>query len=98
MYAYSVGGDSGEPRAGLIYPATKSISGPALFIKPLAGAKPARIRGAGIDVPAALDEIGTPAEDQLHERIRATIGEVTGLLNSTPTLSHVGQTQTTITR
>jgi 5-methylcytosine-specific restriction enzyme subunit McrC len=97
VYAYSVGGDSGEPRAGLIYPAAKSISGPALFIKPLAGAKPARIRGAGIDVPGALDEIGTPAEDQLHERIRATIGEVTGLLDPPPTLSHVGRTQIKIT-
>jgi 5-methylcytosine-specific restriction enzyme subunit McrC len=79
VYAYAVGGDSGDPRAGLIYPAAISISGPALFIKSLAGAKPARIRGAGIDVPAALDAIGTPTEESVNDRIRLAISEVTGL-------------------
>lgn len=79
VYAYSVGAPPENPRAGLIYPSTTSISGPALYIKPLAGAKSARIRGAGIDVSAALDAIGDPAEGPLHERMRATIGEVTGL-------------------
>jgi 5-methylcytosine-specific restriction enzyme subunit McrC len=79
VYAYSVGADSGDPRAGLIYPSTTSVSGPALYIKPVAGAKPARIRGAGIDVPAALEAIGTPAQEQLYARIRATIREITGL-------------------
>ena len=85
VYAYSVGAQTDNPRAGLIYPSTTSISGPALYIKPLAGAKPARIRGAGIDVSAALEAIGSPAEESLHERMRATIREVTGL----PQVPHV---------
>jgi 5-methylcytosine-specific restriction enzyme subunit McrC len=79
VYAYSLAAESDNPRAGLIYPATTSISGPALHLKPLAGANSARVRGAGINVPAALDAIGSPAEEPLHERMRATIREVTGL-------------------
>ncbi|OBH30752.1 hypothetical protein A5692_18745 [Mycobacterium sp. E342] len=79
VYAYSIGADSDNPRAGLIYPSTTSISGPALYIKPVAGAKAARVRGAGVDVSAALEAIGSPAEGPLHERVRATIREVTGL-------------------
>lgn len=78
VYAYSIDADSDNPRAGLIYPSTTSISGPALYIKPLAGAKSARVRGAGIDVSAALEAIGSPAEEPLYERMRATIREVTG--------------------
>lgn len=79
VYAYSIGADADNPRAGLIYPSTTSISGPALYIKPLASAKSARIRGAGIDVPAVLDAIGRSAEESLHDRMRATIRELTGL-------------------
>jgi 5-methylcytosine-specific restriction enzyme subunit McrC len=79
VYAYSIGADADDPRAGLIYPSTTSTSGPALYIKPLAGAKSARIRGAGIDVPAVLDAIGRSAKEPLHERIRATIRELIGL-------------------
>ena len=82
VYAYSVGAQSDDARAGLIYPSTTSISGPALYIKPLAGAKPARIRGAGIDVTAVLEAIGNPTEEQMHQRIHATIREVTGLLQA----------------
>ena len=85
VYAYSLGAQSDNPRVGLIYPSKTSISGPALYIKPLAGAKSARIRGAGIDVPTALEEIGSPTEEQLHQRIRATIREITGL----PQTSHM---------
>ena len=79
VYAYSLAADADNPRAGLIYPTTTSMSGPALHLKPLAGANSARVRGAGINVPAALDAIGSPAEEPLHERMRATIREVTGL-------------------
>jgi len=85
VYAYSVGGQSDNPRAGLIYPSTTTISGPALYIKPLAGAKSARIRGAGIDVSWALEAIGSSTEAPLHERMHATIREITGL----PQTSHV---------
>lgn len=82
VYAYSVGAQSYDARAGLIYPSTNSIFGPALYIKPLAGATPARIRGTGIDVSAALEAIGNAAEGPLHERMRAMIREVTGLLQA----------------
>ena len=79
MYAYSIGAHSDNPRAGLIYPSKTPISGPTLYIKPLAGPKSARIRGAGIDVSAALEAIGSPAKEPLHEWMRATIREVAGL-------------------
>lgn len=79
VYAYSLGAQSDYARAGLIYPSTTPVSGPALYVKSLAGAKSARIRGAGIDIPAALEAIGSPAVEQLHERMRATISEITGL-------------------
>lgn len=78
VYAYAVGGQTDSPRAGLIYPATTAISGPALYIKPLAAAKPARIRGAGLDVAAALDAVSGPAEEILHAQMRSIVGEVTG--------------------
>jgi len=87
VYAYSVGGQSDNPRAGLIYPSTTTISGPALYIKPLAGAKSARIRGAGIDVSWALEAIGSSTEAPLHERMHATIREITGLLQTSHVLA-----------
>jgi len=79
VYAYSVGAHPDDPRAGLIYPSTAPISGPALRIRPLAGARPARIRGAGIDVAAVLEAIEIRAVEALHERMRITISEVAGL-------------------
>jgi 5-methylcytosine-specific restriction enzyme subunit McrC len=79
VYAYAIGANAENPRAGLIYPSTTSISGPALYIKPLASANSARIRGAGIDVPAVLDAIGRSVKEPLHELIRATIRDLTGL-------------------
>jgi 5-methylcytosine-specific restriction enzyme subunit McrC len=79
VYAYSLGTQSGDARAGLIYPALKTISGPVLHIRSLAGARAARIRGAGIDVCSALDAIGTTAEEELHERMLVMVREVIGL-------------------
>lgn len=86
VYAYSLSTHEDDPRAGLIYPAVVSVSGPALRIKPLGVAKAARVRGAGIDVAAILDEIGTPAEESMRERIRTMICELTGLPESTEAL------------
>lgn len=79
VYAYSVGAQSDTPRAGLLYPSTTSISGPALYIKSLTGAKPARIRGAGLDVAYVLDAIDGPSHDLLHARVRSMVHEVTDL-------------------
>jgi 5-methylcytosine-specific restriction enzyme subunit McrC len=79
VYAYSVGTQSSSTRAGLIYPSTTPISGPALYIKPISGARPARIRGAGLDVSAALDDIGTTDEVLLHARVLNMIRAITDL-------------------
>lgn len=83
VYAYSLTGHADDPRAGLIYPGTETITGPVLRIKPLADAKPARVRGAGVDVPATLDALGTQAQEAIYEQIRATIRELTGLTLTT---------------
>jgi 5-methylcytosine-specific restriction enzyme subunit McrC len=79
VYAYSIHAQAVSPRAGLIYPSTVPIFGPALYIKPLAAAKAARIRGAGLDVPAALDAVNGPDEANLHSQVRSMIREVTDL-------------------
>ena len=70
----------------LIFAATAQISGTALRTKPIAGGKPARVRGAGIDVAATLDEIGTPAEESMYERMRTTIRDLIGLSEITEIL------------
>lgn len=36
------------------------------------------MRGAGIDVVAILDEIGSPGEESILELMRSTIRELTG--------------------
>lgn len=79
VYAYAVGGLADLPRAALIYPATSSVSGPALYVKPLATATPARIRGVGLDVTAALEAVNGPTEPLLHAQVYAMVQEVTGL-------------------
>lgn len=79
VYAYSVGAREDSARAALIYPALASISGPALHIKPLAAATPARIRGVGIDVAAALEAVNGPTEPLLHAQVCAMVREITGL-------------------
>lgn len=90
VYAYSVGAQLDTPRAGLIYPSTTSIPGPALYIKPLASAKPARIRGAGLDIANMLDAIAEPSQDALHARVRNIIREVTDLSETTLTCVETG--------
>lgn len=79
VYAYSVGAQEHSARAALIYPATTAVSGPALYVKPLATATPARIRCVGIDVAAALDAVNSPTEPLLHAQVCAMIREITGL-------------------
>ena len=78
VYAYAVDAHSSTPRAGLIYPSTAAVSGPALRVKPLIDAQPARIRGAGIAVAAILDAVTGPEESDAHAEVIAMIREVTG--------------------
>lgn len=77
VYAYAVGAKSLTPRAGLIYPSTMPIDGPALYIKPLAGASAARIRGAGLDVISVLEMADNPDHSMLHEQIRDVVRRLT---------------------
>jgi 5-methylcytosine-specific restriction enzyme subunit McrC len=79
VYAYAVGAQTDSARAALIYPAVSPVSGPALYVKPLANATPARIRGAGIDVSGALEAVNSPAESLLHAQVYAIIQEITGM-------------------
>jgi 5-methylcytosine-specific restriction enzyme subunit McrC len=85
VYAYSVGAQSSSARAGLIYPSTSPLSGPALYIKPVAGAKAARIRGAGLDVVAALEAIDGPSQIGLQAQVRVMIREIVDMPESSKT-------------
>jgi 5-methylcytosine-specific restriction enzyme subunit McrC len=79
LYAYALGGDSGLPTAGVIYPSAHATSGPRLKVQPIAGSFGAHIRGAGLDVPSALASLNTPTEQQLHTDVLALVREITGL-------------------
>jgi len=79
VYAYAVDGYSSAPRAGLIYPSMNAKSGPALRVKPLVDAQPARIRGAGIAVAAILDALSDLDKSHVYAEIIAMIREVAGL-------------------
>lgn len=85
VYAYAVDVGTATPRAGLIYPSVTAVDGPALYVKPSAGANPARIRGAGLDVVSILEHLGNEEHSVVHEQIRAVIRTVTGL--SAPALA-----------
>ncbi len=79
LYAYALGDDPAERRAGILYPATTQTKAQRLSIKPLSGPTAARIAGAGIDVPAALDALGGPDRASLLADVRRVVGVLTGL-------------------
>lgn len=85
VYAYAVDAGTATPRAGLIYPSVTAVDGPALYVKPSAGANPARIRGAGLDVVSILEHLGNEEHSVVHEQMRAVIRTITGL--HTPALT-----------
>lgn len=62
LYAYVLGADAASRQAGLIYPAISAASGPNLSINPVSGPTAARITGAALDVPKALDAVNGPDE------------------------------------
>ena len=78
LYAYALGDDPTERRAGILYPAVSDTAVQRLSIKPLSGPTAARIAGAGIDVPAALDALGGPEHASLLGEVRKVIGVLTG--------------------
>ncbi len=77
LYAYALGHSDDQRRAGILYPATASVDGPHLSIKPLLGPTAARIIGAGIDVPRALDELAGPDRQSLLDDVRTMIEPMT---------------------
>ncbi|MFL0176828.1 McrC family protein [Mycobacterium sp. SMC-13] len=79
LYAYALGDDESPRVAGLIYPTTASTSGPVLHIAPHAGAVGARIRGAGLNLPATLDALAESSTESVHASVRAMIETITGL-------------------
>ncbi len=80
LYAYALGDDHEERRAGILYPAARATNGPNLSIKPITGPSSARIVGRGIDVRATLDQLGTPAQPELFRTVRSFIEHMTGFV------------------
>lgn len=79
LYAYALGNDASQRRAGLLYPTLAAVSGPLLSIKPVVGPIAARLVGAGLDVPATLDAVSGPDRLQLQATVLAMIERITGL-------------------
>jgi 5-methylcytosine-specific restriction enzyme subunit McrC len=73
LYAYALGHGDEQRRAGILYPATTSVRGPHLSIKPLGAPIAARILGSGIDVPRVLDDLAAPGRQALLDDVRTMI-------------------------
>lgn len=56
-YAYALGSAPDSSRAGLIYPADSTSSGPNLRITPMTNVTSAQIRAEGLNVTAVLDDL-----------------------------------------
>jgi 5-methylcytosine-specific restriction enzyme subunit McrC len=79
VYAYALADDASERRAGILFPASKSIDGPRLSIRPSKGPAAARIAGGAIDVPRALSALhDPPARAELLADVRALVADITG--------------------
>ena len=78
-YAYALGGTADHRRSGVIYAAHNATSGPALRIKSMTDVTSAQIRGAGLDVAAALDELAMGSTEAVYILVRNMIQNLTGL-------------------
>lgn len=78
-YAYALGSTADHRRSGLIYAAHNATCGPALRIKPMTDVTSARIRGAGLDVAAVLDDLATGSTEAVYTLVRNMIENLTGL-------------------
>lgn len=79
LYAYSLGTEPDERRAGILYPSAEPSPGARLSIKPVTGPTAARITAAGIDVPAVLDALTGHNRDEMLDEMRRTVAAITGL-------------------
>jgi 5-methylcytosine-specific restriction enzyme subunit McrC len=75
-YAYVLGANGDQPRAGIIYPAHHSTSRPTLSIKPVDAHVAARILGAGVDIPEVLSLLDEPDNDPLHKRVLGLVSRL----------------------
>lgn len=78
-YAYALGAGDEEKIAGVIYASTTTTFGSALRIKGNAGVAAARLRGAGLDVAAALDDIASGDMTATYRKVRGMLRNITGL-------------------
>jgi 5-methylcytosine-specific restriction enzyme subunit McrC len=82
-YAYALGGNEPQPRAGIIYPAHHFVTAPTLSVKPPYAPPASRITGAGVDVPTALALLEHSDHEDLFKKIRHLITSV--VTDSLPT-------------
>jgi len=81
LYAYALGRDRTERRAGVLYPATRGTDGPSLSIRSLDHHQllGARIAGAGMDVPSALKALAGKEQPELFRRTRVMVERLIGI-------------------
>lgn len=79
LYAYALGDQHDQRQAGLVYPAQHNTAAPLLSIKPINAPTAARISGAGLDIPAALELLRQKDTAALYTHIRTAIERITGL-------------------
>lgn len=78
LYAYALARDDSLRRAGILYPSTSPVDGPALSIRPLVGPPGARIAGAGLDVAQVLELLNGVGRSQVYEATLNVVRQITG--------------------
>jgi 5-methylcytosine-specific restriction enzyme subunit McrC len=81
LYAYALGRDRTQRRAGVLYPSTCGADGPSLSIRSLDHHQMlgARIAGAGMDVPSALKALASKEQPELFKRTRVMVERLIGI-------------------
>ncbi len=72
-YAYALGSAPDSSRAGLIYPADSTSSGPNLRITPMTNVTSAQIRAEGLNVTAVLDDLAVGSAGNVNTLVRSMI-------------------------
>jgi 5-methylcytosine-specific restriction enzyme subunit McrC len=81
LYAYALGSDEHDRRAGILFPST-GTSQHRLSISPLTGPASASIVARGIDVPAALDALAEPGPTEFLVVVRDLVLDIWGLADA----------------
>ncbi len=69
-YAYALGSAEDHRRAGLIYAAVSTSSGPNLRITPMTNVTSAQIRAAGLNVASVLEDLAAGSVGAVYTLIR----------------------------